>query len=373
MLNSIKKGPIPKYHQCRMLIEQDIRSGKYGLGSALPSEPRLAEDYGISRQTLRQALQSLEDEGYLIRQQGRGTFVAKVCGNYRNEPLNLGVVIYKPAMEAQWYFPDLLRGISDVVTADAANIIIIPFDEDTPGVQEGSFCRQIIEQKNLQGLLIAGEELQESEMFHLLAAGFPFVMIRLLPYRDGMIDYVCYDHTSGIKQAVSYLYKLGHRHIAYIGGRYSRYYAAMCMMMAFREAMAELNLALRKGWIIECDYADETAFRLAKRLLSATEVPTAIILTDDLFAQGVYEAAAAEGLKVPDDLSVTGFNDLPVASVLSPALTAIRVPRYEIGRLACQVLEGKIHGLAEDYCRELKVELVVRDSCAPCRKREPIR
>ena len=147
----------------------------------------------------------------------------------------------------------------------------------------------------------------------------------------------------------------------------------MRMMMAFREAMAELNLALRKGWIIECDYADETAFRLAKRLLSATEVPTAIILTDDLFAQGVYEAAAAEGLKVPDDLSVTGFNDLPVASVLSPALTAIRVPRYEIGRLACQVLEGKIHGLAEDYCRELKVELVVRDSCAPCRKREPIR
>ena len=136
-----------------MLIEQDIRSGKYGLGSALPSEPRLAEDYGISRQTLRQALQSLEDEGYLIRQQGRGTFVAKVCGNYRNEPLNLGVVIYKPAMEAQWYFPDLLRGISDVVTADAANIIIIPFDEDTPGVQEGSFCRQIIEQKNLQGRL----------------------------------------------------------------------------------------------------------------------------------------------------------------------------------------------------------------------------
>lgn len=259
------------------------------------------------------------------------------------------------------------------MTADAANIIIIPFDEDTPGVQEGSFCRQIIEQKNLQGLLIAGEELQESEMFHLLAAGFPFVMIRLLPYRDGMIDYVCYDHTSGIKQAVSYLYKLGHRHIAYIGGRYSRYYAAMCMMMAFREAMAELNLALRKGWIIECDYAGETVFRLAKRLLSATEVPTAIILADDLFAQGVYEAAAAEGLKVPDDLSVTGFNDLPVASVLSPALTAIRVPRYEIGRLACQVLEGKIHGLAEDYCRELKVELVVRDSCAPCRKREPIR
>jgi|GEM_PF-6489300 type II secretory pathway pseudopilin PulG len=175
-------------------------------------------------------------------------------------------------------------------------------------------------------------------------------MIRLLPYRDGMIDYVCYDHTSGIKQAVSYLYKLGHRHIAYIGGRYSRYYAAMRMMMAFREAMAELNLALRKGWIIECDYADETAFRLAKRLLSATEVPTAIILTDDLFAQGVYEAAAAEGLKVPDDLSVTGFNDLPVASVLSPALTAIRVPRYEIGRLVCQVLEGKIRGLAEDYC-----------------------
>ncbi|MDD3925083.1 MAG: GntR family transcriptional regulator [bacterium] len=256
---------------------QDIRHGKYAFGSALPSEPRLAEDYGISRQTVRQALKELETEGYLLRERGRGTFVARLETDNRARPLNIGVVIYKPALEAQWFLPDLFRGISDAVNTDSANIIIIPFDEDTPGVHDGLFCRQIIERRDLHGLILVGEELRDSEVFYLLSRNYPF--------------------------------------------------------------------------------------------LSAEQPPTAMLLADDGFASGIYKATAQKGIKVPEDLSIIGFNDLPIAEALS--LTTIRVPRYEIGHRASEIIRAKIAAAASGSRAIERVELVIRNSCSRCCEGKP--
>ncbi|MDD3926163.1 MAG: GntR family transcriptional regulator [bacterium] len=370
MIQELGRDPIPKYHRFRLLVEQDIRKGKYPFGSALPPERKLAEDYGINRQTVRQALKTLEEEGYLLREQGRGTFVARKDIEHPVDLINIGVVIYKAALEAQWFFPDLLRGISDAVEVDSANVVIVPFDEQTSGVQEGDFCRRIITQKKLQGLLIVSEELAERELFYLLAHDFPFVLTRIPPYRDKPIDYVCYDHEGGMKQVISYLARLGHKKIACIGGMYSRYYAALRVILAFRQAMAEHGLEVRSDWMPECDYSGKSSLKLSRQLLSADDRPTAVILADDSFAIGVYQAAAENGLNVPNDLSVTGYNDLPIATALVPALTTVKTPRYEMGQLACEILEKKIlaardgHACDFESVRESEVELVIRDSCA---------
>jgi GntR family transcriptional regulator of arabinose operon len=369
LIQELGKDPIPKYHRFRLIVEQDIRSGKYPFGSALPPERKLAEDYGINRQTVRQALKALAEEGYLIREQGRGTFIARKDIERTVDPLNIGVVIYKAALEAQRFFPDLLRGISDAVDVDAANVVMVPFDEQTAGVPEGEFCRRIITQKKLQGLLIVSEELAERELFYLLAHDFPFVLTRIPPYRDKPIDYVCYDHEDGMKQTVAYLSGLGHTKIACIGGIYSRYYAALRITLAFRQAMAEEGLKIKPDWIPECDYSGKSSLKISRQLLGTADRPTAIILADDSFAIGVYQAAVENGLKIPEDISVVGYNDLPIATSLVPALTTIKTPRYEMGRLACEILERRIiaardgHTLDLEGARELDVELVTRGSC----------
>ncbi len=172
-----------------------------------------------------------------------------------------------------------------------------------------------------------------------------------------------------MKQTVSYLAGLGHKRIACVGGIYSRYYAALQTVLAFRQAMKEHGLEVRSDWMPECDYSGKSALKLARQLLSTDDRPTAIILADDSFAIGVYQAAVENGLKIPEDLSVVGYNDLPIATSLVPALTTIKTPRYEMGCLACEILEKRIVAVRDEHAgdlegaRELEVELVMRDSC----------
>ena len=369
-MSSIIKSasPIPKYHQFRLLLEEDIRRGRYTLGAALPPERELSEKYHISRQTVQQAMKSLVQEGWLVRMQGRGTFVARV--DEKLSPVNIGVMIYGPALKEQWFFPDLLRGITDAVKVERANIIIIPFDDETPGISEGTFCRCMVEQKELHGLLVVSEELSEREICYLLSGEFPFVLTRVPPYPDRPIAYVCYNHESGVRQSIAYLHELGHTKIAYMGGQYSKYYASLRALTAFRAAMAEHGTRISPDWVVECDYSGHNAANLAHKILSGSTPPTAIIMGDDRFAAGVYKAAAMKGLSIPGDLSVIGYNDLPIAGALSPALTTIYTPRYEMGRSACEMLEEMIldTGNPAERQQELDVRLVVRDSCAPCKE-----
>ena len=362
---------LPKYKQFRLLIEQDIRQGKYTLGSALPPERKLVEDYNISRQTVRQALKAMEDDGYLIREQGKGTFVTKLVSGSKANSVNIGVLISRAHLEAQWFFLDLLRGIADAAS-ETTNIVIIPFDADMPGVAEGDFCRRAIENKWLQGVLIATEGLQEKEIIYLMAEDVPLIMTCMPPCSTDLISYVSFNHEQGLEQSIAYLAKLGHTRIAYIGGRYSKGYGTLRMAMAFCKAMVRQNFTINREWIRECDFGTEEAAEVTCDFLAYAKPPTAIVLADDLFAIGVYQMAAKKGLKVPEDLSVIGFNDMSIAPALMPSLTSTRVPRYKMGQLACNVLMRKMQlytdvgDEAECFQQELDVELIARKSCAFC-------
>jgi len=374
MLHRTENAITSKHQQFRSLVEQEIRQGKYVLGSALPPERKLAEDYNISRQTVRQALKAMEDDGYLTREQGKGTFITKLVSGSKADPVNIGVAISRLHLEAQWFSLDLLRGIADAaaVASDTTNIIIIPFDADMPGIAEGDFCRRAVANKGLQGVLVATEGLQEREILYLLADEIPMVLTCMPPCPIDLIDYVSYNHEYGVGQAVAYLAGLGHSRIAYVGGLYSSGYGVLRMSVAFRQAMTRQGLAVNREWVRECGFGDTEVEELTHSFLSCAEPPTAIVLADDVFAIGVYRVAAERGLKIPEDLSITGFNDMAMACALSPALTSVRVPRYEMGRLACEALIRKIHSRpgiddeTERYRQELDVELIVRDSCALC-------
>jgi LacI family transcriptional regulator len=146
-----------------------------------------------------------------------------------------------------------------------------------------------------------------------------------------------------------------------------QYYEAVIETIS-SEGSAEVGIAVDRALVRHGDFRHEGGFRCGGKLLDLDSRPTAIFSGNDQQALGVYEAARQRGLRIPQDLSVVGFDDLPVARWVSPPLTTVRQPLAEMGRAAAQMLGELIENRPLDTRRmELSTELITRESTGPAR------
>jgi LacI family transcriptional regulator len=171
------------------------------------------------------------------------------------------------------------------------------------------------------------------------------------------------DSARGIELAVAHLASLGHRRVGYAGAQRSTV-AGRERLRGFEAAVAAHGLDRDERLRHEGDYSRAGGRAGAAALLALDPRPTAIVAVSDLVAAGVYAAAAERGLRVPDDLSVTGFDDLEVAQLLSPALTTIRQDPYALGALAADAVRTLVDGGAAEPAL-VAPNLTVRGSTAP--------
>jgi LacI family transcriptional regulator len=165
--------------------------------------------------------------------------------------------------------------------------------------------------------------------------------------------------------ATEHLLSLGHRHIAVIRGdadlRCSRDRVA-----GYRAALEDAGIPIEPELVRHGEFSQQTGYEQTCALLDLPEPPTAIVAGCDAQVMGVYSALRERGLSVPNDMSVIGFDDVPIASIITPALTTIRQPLVEMGRVATTMLLRLIAEEPLDSMRvELTTTLVERDSCAP--------
>lgn len=167
----------------------------------------------------------------------------------------------------------------------------------------------------------------------------PFVLCGRPPIKGvATIASVDYDHRAGISAAVDHLAALGHERIAYLGGP-SGTTTADQRLDGYRRAMKRLGLNAEQ-LIFIADNTEESGASSAWELLRSAEHPTAIVAMTDNIAVGAYRAARALGLKIPDDVSVVGFDDVPIVGDLTPGLTTVRPPFYEIGVRGTEIALG---------------------------------
>jgi DNA-binding LacI/PurR family transcriptional regulator len=181
---------------------------------------------------------------------------------------------------------------------------------------------------------------------------------------------ILFDHVSSIYLTTRYLLDLGHRRIALLNLAAPYYYPARMRRQGFENAYADLGLRPARSLLIELQQPthDNDDWREAiNSLLDRAEPPTAIVAFNDEVALQVYTVCRARGLQIPRDLSVTGCDDILSAQYVHPPLTSVRVPAYEQGRLAMQLLVRTLAGdpPAAPQRTLLEVELIVRESCAP--------
>ncbi|SFJ59399.1 transcriptional regulator, LacI family [Paenibacillus sp. UNC496MF] len=165
----------------------------------------------------------------------------------------------------------------------------------------------------------------------------PFVLINRYCSAEEPISIVCTDDFAGGYDATEYLIKLNHRKIAFINGP-EDWYSSIRRLTGYTEALGKHDIEYRTDYVKHGDWFEDSGYRLALELFRSEDPPTAVFAANDMMAIGVTDAARECGLRVPEDVSVMGYDDRTIAKYARPRLTTISLPMFEVGMMAGHAL-----------------------------------
>jgi LacI family transcriptional regulator len=261
------------------------------------------------------------------------------------------------------FFPPAVRGAEERL-AEAGLSLLLSSTDNVPDKARRQIDAML--EARVDGLLLAMAHRKDPVVGSLRAVGIPVVLLNRTTDQAG-VSAVVPDDRRGVRLAVDHLYELGHRRIGFVGGpRFTS--NGEQRLTAFRRVTRRLELSAPT---VDASLFDESSgYQAARTLLDREPDVTAVIAGNDMLALGVLDAAAEIGLVCPRDLSVVGFNDMPLAGRLQPPLTTIFVEEHEVGSRAADLLLTHIREpQTPGQTVVIPVELVVRGSTAPPRSR----
>jgi LacI family transcriptional regulator len=256
------------------------------------------------------------------------------------------------------FFPELIQGFEDVAVEQGYEILIGSTNYDPERMKR--CIRRMVERK-AEGVAVMTFGIEEPLLDQLADRKVPLVFVDVGPDRPG-ISLLRVDYHHGIRQGVQHLAALGHSEIAFVTGPL-RLHSAHSRLTAFHRAMQECGIAVDPSRIVEGDHTMEGGMNAAEKLLTGDKLPTAIMCSNDVTAIGVLHEAYRKGLRVPDDLSVIGFDNIHITQMTIPPLTTIQMSCYELARAAVMALKAHVEGAPEAKRDHLiETQLVVRES-----------
>lgn len=368
------KGP-PLYRRIQQEMRARIAQGDWAAGQPLPSRMQMCEEFGTTRVTLDKAIHELVREGLLRSVKGSGTFISEGTGHAASadasaRTLRLGVVmsravpdkmVEKPGTD-NFYFGPLFQGIRDAVAGKPVEVVYAHYDQ----FDYASFYRD----SSLDGILLITPMLHELPALHALAAArIPFVAVGMSSHApaDATLPFVDTDNRQGASDAVQHLLDLGHRRIALVNLATSQA-NHHDRLEGYRRALGAVGAPVDLRDLLlypihEAERHDERIQAWLSQFLASGSLPTAIFACDYLMALSTVRVLRRNGLRVPDDVSVVGFDDPFSAEHLTPALTTVRQPVYQVGRLSAQRLLDTLRaGKLPHGAEILPTQLIVRDS-----------
>lgn len=256
------------------------------------------------------------------------------------------------------FLPGFLQGITRAAHHYGYYVIFRPIEPDEPGDGYVELARG----RQTDGLIISGPRSDDPNLSRLHQDGFPLVLHGWL--RSADIPSTDVDNVCSAMTAVQHLLALGHRRIGMITNASLAYVASRQRLDGYRQALEQLGLPYDESLVQYGDFVEESGRAAMEPLLACDEPPTAIFAASDVVAMGALWALRDRGLRVPEDVAVVGFDDIPAARFVTPALTTIRVPTFGLGWSAAELL---VRIIDRDPPKEIHViletDLVVRDSC----------
>lgn len=329
----------PKYLQLKEIIIQHFEKEYYQTGQKIPSENELMKRFAISRSTVRQTLNELANEGLIYKKQGLGSFYAGKPENAISRSYLIGVIVPRLSF---YIYPQIIQGINDIAHQKRYNIVL--GSSDVQPEKELACLEQLLE-KRIDGLLIEPSggflRFEDSPNFQRVQALTMPVVFMDWALDDAAISYVAPDDVEGGLRATRYLIDAGHRRIACISPYDTL--PGIQRRQGYCNALEACNIPYddrldQATSIVQWNDPRNIVNLVQNVLKLGDDRPTAIFFFNDDGALRGYEAIREAGLRVPEDISVMGFDDSDFAVVPDVPLTTMIHPKYQLGRWAAEIL-----------------------------------
>ncbi|MBC8104118.1 MAG: GntR family transcriptional regulator [Cytophagales bacterium] len=388
-----KQNPLPRHAQVQRILREMVRCGELRPGDKIPAELHIADALGVSKMTVNKALLALTASGLFVREVGRGTFVApEALSAATSETLSGGFALSSGSASARGaapapsgkprlvlsfvegarnvldsdYYSNLYRGISDALHEDgpdrelSVDLVLSPLAARDYLAEE--------DRDPADGrILIAPRSESVSSIEALWQQGRPLIVLGASWPMMG-VPSVDSDNIGGAMEAIRHLVEMGHERIALVSAE-EETANMMDRIVGYRRALSGAHLPQSLSYEVHCDAAwhigDSAKEQLAALLTQSSPV-TAIFAAGHYLALEAMNTVRDTGLRVPEDVSVVGFDDPLSAQLVYPALTTIRQPLYEMGRRAGERMLRLLRGEeTRAAIREvLPAQLMVRRSTA---------
>ncbi|MEM6728473.1 MAG: LacI family DNA-binding transcriptional regulator [Pseudomonadota bacterium] len=303
----------------------------------------------VSTRTRAAVAEAVRATGYRVNQAAR---------NLRTQRANAVLVMVHNLGKP--FYSEILAGLSEGFAGSDYAVLIT--DTESAPLAEGALAGYFRDGR-IDGAISLDGSLSRRALGECTAQGVGERIVFLCEWVDGAgFPAIKVDNGEGARIAVEHLYHLGHRRIAHVAGPEGNVLTET-RRRGMVEACRAFGLPVPPHWLFPGDFSLESGQAAAARILAMAERPTAVFCSADMAAFGVISGLRAGGLRVPEDISVVGFDDIEMAAVYDPALTTIRQERRQLGQRAAQVLLARVTG-QEEPGEMLPVTLVERASTA---------
>jgi len=260
---------------------------------------------------------------------------------------------------ADAFMAEVLRGLHGVARQHNYHVLFEPTSEKREGNND---FLQLIHERHADGIVLSGPRFDDLQLFQRLGKNVPIVLQGRLPGIH--IPSVDVDNVGGARLATEHLLALGNRRIGMITNGPLAYTAAADRRSGYLEALQQNGIEIDSDMIQIGAFSPESGYHAMQRLLKLDRQPEAVFVASDVVAIGAIDAARQANLRIPDDLAVVGFDDIPWSAYLNPPLTTVRLPAYSLGWKAGYLLIQLFNQEEiENDTILLETQLIVRESC----------
>jgi len=325
----------------------------------------IAKQAGVSRSTVSRVINNHPNVDQETRQHVlsvvetlnyQPNIAARGLAAGRTHILGLVIPTGVSALFTDPYFPLLIQGVASACNAHDHSVMLWlaepEFDRQT--------VRRILQGGLIEGVILASALTDDPMMDALLKRNLPFVLVGRHP-SDSQVSYIDVDNRNSAREMVAYLLRLGYERVATIAGPQNMI-AGVDRLQGYLVALRDRRVTPDPQLIIEADFTEEGGHMAMQRLLPLA--PDAVFVASDAMAVGVLRALREAGKRVPEDIAIAGFDDMPFAARTDPPLTTVRQPIQRLGFLAAETLIDMInYPDAAPRRIVLPTELVIRASC----------
>lgn len=257
------------------------------------------------------------------------------------------------------FLPQILGGLMDVAKQNKLGLLV---EWVEPGQELNTYLK-LARARQIDGFIIMTPREDDTGLKALVEAEVPAVVMGYVPGLD--MHSVDVDNVQAAKAAVEHLIELGHERIACISNAAKPYTSANQRYEGYKAALTDAGIAFDERLVRFADFSSQSGYDCMKALLEENADITGVFVASDSVAFGAMAAIRDAGLRIPEDISIVGFDDIPMASYVTPGLTTIQLPAKEIAEQSCHLLMQLMQG---DFCQErivtLPTQLIVRQSTA---------